>query len=398
MESESGAKIAIRGKGSVKEGKGRSDAAHTSNQEEDLHCLIMADTEEKVNKAKKLIHNVIETVSQPLLPEETLINAPRPLLFLKARTNSSATSFVSLLPSTVPSVTTRTRPARTAVKSVTASTTAHRSRISLPVLSVVSVVKLDIWLAIVLIARSASPGATTTASAIVLHKAVSAERPKASSMPSLPKSGALVVNLVVLSNITGTVAVAVATTTAEENATSSLGSVAQLVVPHHGLAMTETIVVTATAILPPLHLGLVAAVAAPALTLVNHMVVRIMVMEAVAVRLLGLLLLPLLATVMAVMATTRARLVWALPAHTVLQAMVLQQLPLVLLQVLDRSSRTTRVTETYRLLHLRLILYLHLLPLTRLPRHHRLLSKGDLKNGARLERWAFPIHLARLVG
>jgi splicing factor 1 len=61
MESESGAKIAIRGKGSVKEGKGRSDAAHTSNQEEDLHCLIMADTEEKVNKAKKLIHNVIET-------------------------------------------------------------------------------------------------------------------------------------------------------------------------------------------------------------------------------------------------------------------------------------------------------------------------------------------------
>lgn len=63
MESESGAKIAIRGKGSVKEGKGRSDAAHTSNQEEDLHCLIMADTEDKVNKAKKLIHNVIETVS-----------------------------------------------------------------------------------------------------------------------------------------------------------------------------------------------------------------------------------------------------------------------------------------------------------------------------------------------
>lgn len=66
MESESGAKIAIRGKGSVKEGKGRSDAAHSSNQEEDLHCLIMADTEEKVNKAKKLIHNVIETVSNPV--------------------------------------------------------------------------------------------------------------------------------------------------------------------------------------------------------------------------------------------------------------------------------------------------------------------------------------------
>ncbi|KAI9883154.1 MAG: Histone acetyltransferase [Watsoniomyces obsoletus] len=67
MEKDSGAKIAIRGKGSVKEGKGRSDAAHTSNQEEDLHCLIMADTEEKVNKAKKLIHNVIETAAS--IPE-----------------------------------------------------------------------------------------------------------------------------------------------------------------------------------------------------------------------------------------------------------------------------------------------------------------------------------------
>lgn len=63
METESGAKIAIRGKGSVKEGKGKSDAAHASNQDEDLHCLIMADTEEKVNKAKKLIHQVVETVS-----------------------------------------------------------------------------------------------------------------------------------------------------------------------------------------------------------------------------------------------------------------------------------------------------------------------------------------------
>lgn len=64
MEAESGAKIAIRGKGSVKEGKGRSDAAHTSNQEEDLHCLIMADTEDKINRAKQAIHNVVETVSQ----------------------------------------------------------------------------------------------------------------------------------------------------------------------------------------------------------------------------------------------------------------------------------------------------------------------------------------------
>ncbi|KAK4554810.1 hypothetical protein LTR86_007958 [Recurvomyces mirabilis] len=67
MEKESGAKIAIRGKGSVKEGKGKSDAAHASNQDEDLHCLIMAETEDKVNKAKKLIHNVIETAAS--IPE-----------------------------------------------------------------------------------------------------------------------------------------------------------------------------------------------------------------------------------------------------------------------------------------------------------------------------------------
>ncbi|SPN98760.1 related to Branchpoint-bridging protein [Cephalotrichum gorgonifer] len=67
MEQDSGAKIAIRGKGSVKEGKGKSDAAHSSNQEEDLHCLIMAESEEKINKAKKLIHNVIETAAS--IPE-----------------------------------------------------------------------------------------------------------------------------------------------------------------------------------------------------------------------------------------------------------------------------------------------------------------------------------------
>jgi splicing factor 1 len=90
METESGAKIAIRGKGSVKEGKGRSDAAHTSNQEEDLHCLIMADTEEKVNKAKKLIHNVIETVRflPPNFHSETNKGLlPRLLRFLRAKTN-----------------------------------------------------------------------------------------------------------------------------------------------------------------------------------------------------------------------------------------------------------------------------------------------------------------------
>lgn len=98
METKSGAKIAIRGKGSVKEGKGRSDAAHTSNQEEDLHCLIMADTEEKVNKAKKLVHNVIETVSGLFL--SSLLESPlippirRPRQFPKARMSLNGSSSV----------------------------------------------------------------------------------------------------------------------------------------------------------------------------------------------------------------------------------------------------------------------------------------------------------------
>ncbi|KAG0249124.1 hypothetical protein BG011_009572 [Mortierella polycephala] len=61
MEGESGAKISIRGRGSVKEGKSRSDSASSANQEEDLHCLISADSEDKVAKAIQLINKIIET-------------------------------------------------------------------------------------------------------------------------------------------------------------------------------------------------------------------------------------------------------------------------------------------------------------------------------------------------
>jgi hypothetical protein len=160
MEGDSGAKIAIRGKGSVKEGKGRSDAAHASNQEEDLHCLIMADTEDKVNKAKKLIHNVIETVSVPPLIAMLFTNEPRLHRFLKARTNSSVTSSENSPPSTVPSETTRTRLARTVARSVTASMTALRSRTTLPVSSVASVVTRATWLAIVPTASVVPAGVT----------------------------------------------------------------------------------------------------------------------------------------------------------------------------------------------------------------------------------------------
>jgi splicing factor 1 len=61
MERESGAKISIRGKGSVKEGKTRPDQ-YAEDAEEDLHCLVIADTEEKVALCVKLINKVIETV------------------------------------------------------------------------------------------------------------------------------------------------------------------------------------------------------------------------------------------------------------------------------------------------------------------------------------------------
>lgn len=63
MESESGAKISIRGKGSVKPGKERNDQ-YGNDEHEELHCLVMADTQDKVDKCVALINRVIETVSR----------------------------------------------------------------------------------------------------------------------------------------------------------------------------------------------------------------------------------------------------------------------------------------------------------------------------------------------
>ncbi|KAG5645554.1 hypothetical protein DXG03_005829 [Asterophora parasitica] len=62
MERESGAKISIRGKGSVKEGKARPDQ-FADDAEEDLHCLILADTDEKVAACVRMINKVIETAA-----------------------------------------------------------------------------------------------------------------------------------------------------------------------------------------------------------------------------------------------------------------------------------------------------------------------------------------------
>jgi splicing factor 1 len=62
MEKESGAKISIRGKGSVKEGKARPDQ-YAEDAEEDLHCLVLAESEEKVIHCVRLINKVIETAA-----------------------------------------------------------------------------------------------------------------------------------------------------------------------------------------------------------------------------------------------------------------------------------------------------------------------------------------------
>ena len=59
MNAQSGANIVIRGKGSVEEGKGRS---YHHDQLEPLNCLVTANNQDKVDKAKALIQSVIETV------------------------------------------------------------------------------------------------------------------------------------------------------------------------------------------------------------------------------------------------------------------------------------------------------------------------------------------------
>ncbi|KAF9532579.1 hypothetical protein CPB83DRAFT_847007 [Crepidotus variabilis] len=62
MERESGAKISIRGKGSVKEGKARPDQ-FAEDAEEELHCLVIAESEDKVIACVKMINRVIETAA-----------------------------------------------------------------------------------------------------------------------------------------------------------------------------------------------------------------------------------------------------------------------------------------------------------------------------------------------
>ncbi len=64
MESESGAKIAIRGKGSIKAGKGRKDGKQNMGEDEDLHVLITADTEESLRKATEMVEKLLTPVDE----------------------------------------------------------------------------------------------------------------------------------------------------------------------------------------------------------------------------------------------------------------------------------------------------------------------------------------------
>ena len=63
MEKETGAKIVIRGKGSVKDGaRGRDDG----EQEDALHVLITAETEDQVERAQKLVMPLLQPIDDSL--------------------------------------------------------------------------------------------------------------------------------------------------------------------------------------------------------------------------------------------------------------------------------------------------------------------------------------------
>ncbi|KAL7009461.1 hypothetical protein EMMF5_001092 [Cystobasidiomycetes sp. EMM_F5] len=67
MERETGAKIVIRGKGSTKEGK-TSYGNRAQDEDDELHCNITADTQEKVDACVKLVNRVIQTAAS--MPDE----------------------------------------------------------------------------------------------------------------------------------------------------------------------------------------------------------------------------------------------------------------------------------------------------------------------------------------
>lgn len=147
MERESGAKISIRGKGSVKEGKGKPDQ-FADDAEEDLHCLVMADSEEKVASCVKLINKVIETVRGFNIPQFDCYAdrwLSRLLLLLKVKMIINVTSFANSPRSTELFVTMKTKFARIAAVLVIANMTAPSRKILQLTSSAVFVVVPGTW-------------------------------------------------------------------------------------------------------------------------------------------------------------------------------------------------------------------------------------------------------------
>eukprot|EP00002_Diphylleia_rotans_P002589 TRINITY_DN11638_c0_g1_i1.p1 TRINITY_DN11638_c0_g1~~TRINITY_DN11638_c0_g1_i1.p1 ORF type:complete len:532 (-),score=107.96 TRINITY_DN11638_c0_g1_i1:148-1743(-) len=64
MERESGAKIAIRGRGSVKEGKSRKDGKLNPGEDEKLHVLLIADNDDQIRKAEKMIRSLLVPIEE----------------------------------------------------------------------------------------------------------------------------------------------------------------------------------------------------------------------------------------------------------------------------------------------------------------------------------------------
>jgi len=65
MEKETGCKIAIRGKGSIKEGKSKKDSSQPNPGDDDkLHVLITADNDVQLEKAARMIQDLLVPVEE----------------------------------------------------------------------------------------------------------------------------------------------------------------------------------------------------------------------------------------------------------------------------------------------------------------------------------------------
>ena len=88
MESETGAKIKICGKGTVKEGKdGQKDGEPLPGEDEPLHAYVTSTNPEAVKKAVDKIRNIIkEAVELPEGQNDLKLHQLQELALLRGRT------------------------------------------------------------------------------------------------------------------------------------------------------------------------------------------------------------------------------------------------------------------------------------------------------------------------